>query len=360
MEAKVSRSSNLELLRIIAMLVIVAHHYVVNSGLMTLIKANPENMNSIMLLIFGWGGKTAINCFVLITGYFMCKKQITVEKYMKLFTQVLFYNIVIGAVFVIAGYQQLNVKFLITALFPFNNVGNSGSFTTSYLFFFLLIPYINILIKNMSIKEYKVLLCLSLFMYCLLPSIGFKTAFSSVIWFSVIYLIGAYIRLFIDAKTVNYKVMGKLALVFLLISWVSIILMIKVGAYLGKFAPYWLVADENKILALLLAISTFLFFLKLPLPNSSFINTISAAAFGVLLIHANSAAMRTWLWKDLLNNVGQYGSQWMMIHAILSVVGIYTVCSIIEICRIKYLENIIVDFSTKYIKKITDKLAVCF
>ena len=57
MEAKVSRSSNLELLRIIAMLVIVAHHYVVNSGLMTLIKANPENINSIMLLIFGWGVK---------------------------------------------------------------------------------------------------------------------------------------------------------------------------------------------------------------------------------------------------------------------------------------------------------------
>lgn len=50
------RSSNLELFRIIAMMIIVAHHYVVNSGLMSVIKNNPENINSLILLIFGWGG----------------------------------------------------------------------------------------------------------------------------------------------------------------------------------------------------------------------------------------------------------------------------------------------------------------
>lgn len=49
------RESNLELLRIISMIVIVAHHYVVNSGLMDIIRLNPANISSVFLLVFGWG-----------------------------------------------------------------------------------------------------------------------------------------------------------------------------------------------------------------------------------------------------------------------------------------------------------------
>lgn len=67
------------------MLCIVAHHYVVNSGLIQLVQENNSlDFKSIFILLFGWGGKTGINCFVLITGYFMCKSQITVKKFLKL------------------------------------------------------------------------------------------------------------------------------------------------------------------------------------------------------------------------------------------------------------------------------------
>ena len=67
------RSSNIELFRILSMLMIVAHHYVVNSGLMNCIDAQSTlRFQDYFLLLFGWGGKTGINCFVLITGCFMC------------------------------------------------------------------------------------------------------------------------------------------------------------------------------------------------------------------------------------------------------------------------------------------------
>jgi hypothetical protein len=62
------RNSNLELYRILVMLAIVAHHYVVNSGLMSLMDADPLNLKSIFLYLVGMWGKTGINCFVLITG----------------------------------------------------------------------------------------------------------------------------------------------------------------------------------------------------------------------------------------------------------------------------------------------------
>ena len=131
------------------------------------------------------------------------------------------------------------------------------SVTTSYLYFFLLIPFLNVLVRNMDKSKYKALLCILLFMYTLLPSIGFKTVFSSIIWFSVIYFIGAYIRLFVNMEALDYKLLGKICIVMLLLSWSSILFMVKVGVHLGKFAPYFFVTDENKILALLLAISAF-------------------------------------------------------------------------------------------------------
>lgn len=87
------RDSGIELFRIIAMLLIVAHHYVVNSGLLDLVAKTQEmTMNSIFLLIYGAFGKIGINWFVMITGYFMCKQTLTVKKFLKLFLQVEFYK----------------------------------------------------------------------------------------------------------------------------------------------------------------------------------------------------------------------------------------------------------------------------
>ena len=132
------RNSDLELYRIIVMLLIVAHHYVVNSGLTSLdgpISSNPTSAKSLFLLLFGAWGKTGINCFVLITGYFMCKSQITLRKFLKLVTQVMFYRILINAVFWISSYEPLTIQGLAKVLTPIRTVGTG--FTAAYLLFFL-------------------------------------------------------------------------------------------------------------------------------------------------------------------------------------------------------------------------------
>lgn len=52
------RNSNLELYRIIVMLLIVAHHYVVNSGLMSVMKEEPHFISSPYFFIYlECGGK---------------------------------------------------------------------------------------------------------------------------------------------------------------------------------------------------------------------------------------------------------------------------------------------------------------
>lgn len=66
---------------------------------------------------------------------------------------------------------------------------------------------------------------------------------------------------------------------------------------------------------------------------------MAAATFGVLCIHANSDAMRRWLWVDVCNNVGAYQKGNVMIHAVIAVVAIYVVCTVIDIVRIHLVKN---------------------
>ena len=82
------------------MLLIVAHHYVINSRLGSVLQEAPLSERSIFFYLFGAWGKTGINCFVMITGFFMCKSQITLRKFLKLLFEVLFYNIIIYIIFV--------------------------------------------------------------------------------------------------------------------------------------------------------------------------------------------------------------------------------------------------------------------
>ncbi len=59
----------------------------------------------------------------------------------------------------------------------------------------------------------------------------------------------------------------------------------------------------------------------------------------MLLIHTNSDTMRQWLWRDLLQNTAMYNSNYLGIHAVLSVLVIYIICTIIDMGRIKYVEK---------------------
>lgn len=102
---------------------------------------------------------------------------------------------------------------------------------------------------------------------------------------------------------------------------------------------YFFVADSNKVFALMTGVSAFLFFKNLRIGYSRGINTIAAATFGVLCIHANSDTMRRWLWVYVCNNVGAYQGGNVIIHAVVSVAAIYTVCTIIDMVRIRLIEQ---------------------
>lgn len=335
------RSSNLELYRILVMLLIVAHHYVVNSGLKSVINEDSFNANSIFFSLFGAWGKTGINCFVLITGYFMCTSTITLRKFLKLFLWMETY-IVITFVFIACGYCPLGIKSMLWGLVPLKQL--AGDFGSCFLVFYLCIPFLNILIKGMSSSHHLWLIVLLLFIYTLHGSIPwFSVNMNYVSWFAVLYLISAYLRLY-PIKDGNTSFWGWMTLV----SWTLSILSIVAMLYVGKSDnSYFFVSDSNAILALTNGITSFMWFKNIKIKNSKIINTIAASSFGVLLIHANSDTMRQWLWKDTIDCVGHYNADFYWLYAIGCVLIIYAICTIIDIIRIKTIETPLLNATEK-------------
>ncbi|MBQ7357659.1 MAG: acyltransferase [Clostridia bacterium] len=335
------RDSNLELYRIITMILIVAHHYVVNSGLtdpLGPIYQTPLSFPSIFLLLFGAWGKTGINCFVLITGYFMCKSNITAKKFVKLLFEVEFYKIIFYVIFLISGHATFSAKSLLKAVLPFTSVATG--FVGCYLLFFLCIPFLNILVRNMNEKQHIRLSLLVSFIYVLFGTLPFvSVSMNYVSWFIVLYFFGSYIRLYPKKLFDKTALWGLMTLVSLIISAASVVGCAWLGTKLGRNMAYFFVTDSNTFLAVATGICSFMFFKNLKVRYSGFINTVAASTFGVLLIHANSEYMRQWLWKDLLNNVGMYSSSYLILHAVGSVLAIFAICTLIDFIRIKLIEK---------------------
>jgi len=336
------RNSNLELYRIVVMLMIVAHHYVVNSGLMAAdgpVQSDMLAAKSIFILLFGMWGKIGINCFVLITGYFMCESRITVKKYLKLLLEVYFYRFAIYGVFLFCGYQTFKLKEFVLLFFPVKEI--SDGFTSCFLVFYLTIPFLTILVKNMTKRQHFLLLVLCLFMYSIIGTIPwFGVTFNYVSWFVVLFFIASYLRLYPEAWFHSTQLWGVLTVLSVAVSMCSVLLLtwweVKTGRTGWQFI---FVIDSNKILAVATAVTSFMFFKNLKIKNSKIINSIAASTFGVLLIHANSDAMRQWLWRDTLNNVGAFTSNYMMLHAVASVLGVFLVCTLLDQMRIHFIEK---------------------
>lgn len=337
-DVKKTRNSNLELYRIICMIMIVAHHYVVNSGLTG--TAGPLyscafSSKGVFLWLLGMWGKTGINCFMMITGYFMCISKITARKFVKLLAQIYFYNILIYVLFLISGYETLSGLRIVKLLIPFWGFG--GDFIGCFIVFYLTIPFWTILVKNMNKRQHGLLLLLLLGCYTLLGSIPtFRVSFNYITWFGIIFLTASYIRLY-PMKIFECKSLwGWLSIFLITIAMASVVILNRI-----LNAGYFLVTDCNKFFAVLIAVSTFLWFKNINIRYNQVINAIGAATFGVLLIHANSNAMRTWLWKDAVDVVGHYGLPLgkLVLFSIGVVLAIFLVCNLIDQLRIATLEK---------------------
>lgn len=316
------------------MLLIVAHHYVTSSGLTLAdgpIFADPLSWRSVFLLLIGAWGKTGINCFMLITGYYMCRSRLTAKKYAKLLLEVVFYRVVIAGIFFLSGKEPFSFTGLLMAVLPITEV--STNFTGAFLCFYLCIPFCNALVHSLSERQHIRLLLVSCFIYVFFGTVKIlPVTMNYVSWFIVLYFIASYVRLYPKTIFASKWVWVWATVVSLTVSMLSVLACTWLGARIGRNSPYAFVADSNTFLALATGFSSFMLFKNIKIPTSRVINTVASTTFGVLLIHGN-AFVRRWLWGEVVHCVETYDHKLMPLFVLGGTVAVFAACAAMDLCR---------------------------
>lgn len=211
-----NRSSNIELLRIIAALFVLLYH-TVNAT----IDINALELPSrfIMTGLFFGMGRISVNIFVIISAWFLCKYNFKLERITNTWLSTIFYTVPIAITFVYFG--KADLVYLITNMFPvfFQPLW----FITTYVFLLFLTPLLNLILSKYEKRKCRNMIIFLSVLFVLpmtfLPWVR-GAFYSEVGWFCVLYLITGYLRIYQPLKIVNNK---KICLLVFIISYLFII-----------------------------------------------------------------------------------------------------------------------------------------
>lgn len=325
------RNSNIELLRIIMIILMIAHHFVVNSGLMEKYEYGNITINMVFFQLFGMWGKIGICVFTIITGYFLVKHNISIRKILKLYITIKFWYFLFYVIFLITGFEKFSAKGLIKTVFSiefeFNNL-----YCGTLIAMLFLIPFINILSKRLTKHQYKLLLVYIIF-WIVICSSFFLRSVSFLSSMVACYIIGSYLGKY-GGKIDSFKN----GIVGLVISTALMILcQVGLDVFMGgkyNWLATYLVNSPSAILAVSTGIFLFVTFKNIRMKKIAIINLLASATFGVLVIHANSDTMRRWLWKTVFNVQSHYNDKYAILYSIGVVLLVYIVCVILELIRL--------------------------
>lgn len=332
------RQSNMELLRIIAMILIVAHHFSVHSGFS--FATDAITVNKLWVQFTAIGGKIGVDIFVLISGYFLISaKSLKTNKVIKLWAQLFTYSILMFALFVALGTDRFGITELIKRCLPVTFTG--WWFASTYFVLYLISPFINKLLNTLSKKEYQHFLILLTVCWCIIPTLTDKNFESNnLLWFIYLYSLAGYIKLHIKENSIkgspaNYLLLSALLTVLTFLSTVLFDEGIRISLF-ANYANYYYGMQKLPILAI--SVLTFIGFSRINIGYSRIINVIASATFGVYLIHDHSSS-RPFIWQRVFSCASYSESKFLIPYSLLVIAFIYIACTVIELLRIYLFEK---------------------
>lgn len=341
MAEKKGRQLNYELLRILAMLMIVCLHYLSKGGFLGDPARSEMGITGYAAWLIEAFCLVAVNVYVLISGYFggNTKMRDVLKRPLNIWKQVMFYSVVIGAAAMLAGIQERNIYQIFTYLFPI--VTEHYWFATSYIILCLFMPFLDRGVKSLDEKSFKELLGAFLLIFCISKTvIPMQLAWDKygydAFWFVVLYLTGVYIRRYGISFMNSRRRAAALYIGSALVIFASFVVIRQVYFATGSFADFINYGyTYNYLFCYLGAIGLFMVFQKIDMKERfrKTIEPVSGAAFGVYLIHEHVNIRYLWLeWFDC----GAFTEAPLAVflgHMLFTVLAVYTVCTLIELVR---------------------------
>ena len=337
------RDTNMELLRILAMLMIIMHHFAVHSGFTF---SNIWSFNNLLITALTCGGRVGVDIFLLISGYYLIKKEIRLRHFLKVLCQVLFYAVAIVLFLKIFNVgPHLGLRDTIHYIFPIFKINvqpiyNIYWFAFTYLILMIWTPFLNKIMQLFSRDLIEKGLLAAAILWVILPTfINTDMALSFLAWFIYMYLVGGYIRFYELDKKLVAQSWGKYsvgAFVFLLCT--SVLVQVLNLKFPILKINSWHLYEHNSLFVVLLSLCLFFYFLDLHLKPNKFINNMALTMFGVYLIH-DHPIVGNLLWHDLFKNAQFTNSPYLFWHALWVIVTVFFVCAAIDWLRIIFVEK---------------------
>lgn len=184
----ITRESNIELLRIICMLLIVLNHFL--EPHCDIQHAVQQPFGEILRMLC----MPAVNTFILISGYFGIRLKL--RSTLHLYLMCAFYGLIGYLVYIITTDAHIGFSLIKNSIFIFSH--NTWWFISGYLYLMLLSPILNAAIEHMSQRTHLVSLCLMGIATCYFGWMQHTELFNHDAFcfdqFLIIYMIGAYMR----------------------------------------------------------------------------------------------------------------------------------------------------------------------
>lgn len=298
------RLNNFEALRIVAMFMVIVLHYLYKGNILTS-AAETFTASSYVAWLMESFAIVAVNVYVLITGYFMCRSGLKISRLLQIICQVLWYAMLIPVVMSALGLVQpgsFTIYDLLQFVFPIHM--KHYWFVTSYVILMLFVPVLNLAVKYFS-KQQLAAVTLLMTVFETLPKSVFPVKFTldeagyNGLWLICLYLIGAYIRTYgipffgSLKKSLLCYVAGTGAIFASLL--VMRVIYFKIDAF-GESLDFGF--NYNHILCLFSSVALFYVFLHWNI-GDGYVSKVSGRlapyTFGVYLLHEHILVRYEWV-----------------------------------------------------------------
>ena len=321
------RLANIELLRALAMMMVVVMHFLRESG--GLLPEQPFLSGDVTAGVFPAASTKqligtfleafcimAVNAYVFISGYLGEKKEFRISREVIFLARLWFYSLLIPPVLLFFGYPtlygEMGIYGLVQYLLPIET--ESYWFATSFFGLMLLQPILNGAAERLTKAQFQKILFFLLLIFCGIKSIcpvplatdryGYDLS-----WFVCVYLTAAYLRLYGSEKLRRHGFAlytGSCLAVF----GVTMALW-RLLPYFPQAAYYYTVPFHyNFVFCLLGAAGLFYGFMRIKIKEgwkADIIRKIGSYSFGIYLFHEHPDLRHLWypFLKKIINPAGK-------------------------------------------------------
>ncbi len=318
---KAPRQANIELLRVVSMLAVIAMHFLGVGGVMT----RSTGVWFAVSSTFYSFAIAATSCYVLIGGYFLATSKFRTGRIFRLLLEFFTYTfgiyLLFGLIVLLKNGDNIFSLHEFYTFYLFPIVHEENWFVTCYILMLLLAPFYNVLLQHLTKQQHLLLIVLTVFLFSVIPTVIWHAAGQflqsggySFVWFSVLYFVAAYFRLY----------------------GVPVHLFLYPSVLTAEKNGYYYFFNYNFFTVFIASVAMFLLFHRVTIRSAKtgrLINRIASYSFAVFLIHTHPSITGA-LWRGVVHTERYVDSPLMLVGLLVLPPVIYALCMLVEQLRL--------------------------